>query len=215
MALVGCPECGKQVSDSALSCPDCGYAVEAHFQKLREEEKEKRRFKQENEHKEKRIKTMTMPEKPKFPKWALIVAGISGLVGVLSAILTNGDDRVESIAHGNGDPMFGSVYLIIFAIGSLILGYYFYQKQVTDYEMANRNFDKYKEVVIKREEEQEKQTKFQAEQEALLHPKCPNCRSYDTKKISNTSRVTSVVAIGLASGKIGKQYKCKKCGHMW
>lgn len=28
-------------------------------------------------------------------------------------------------------------------------------------------------------------------------------------------RAVSVAAWGLASGKIGKQYECKKCGHKW
>lgn len=27
MALINCPECGKQVSDSAPSCPHCGYVL--------------------------------------------------------------------------------------------------------------------------------------------------------------------------------------------
>lgn len=27
MALISCPECGKQVSDSASSCPNCGYQL--------------------------------------------------------------------------------------------------------------------------------------------------------------------------------------------
>ena len=25
MALINCPECGKEVSDQAISCPNCGY----------------------------------------------------------------------------------------------------------------------------------------------------------------------------------------------
>lgn len=29
MALITCPECGKQVSDSAISCPNCGYGIAA------------------------------------------------------------------------------------------------------------------------------------------------------------------------------------------
>ena len=28
MALVQCPECGKEVSDQALSCPNCGYVMQ-------------------------------------------------------------------------------------------------------------------------------------------------------------------------------------------
>lgn len=27
MALIPCPECGKQVSSAAVSCPDCGYPI--------------------------------------------------------------------------------------------------------------------------------------------------------------------------------------------
>ena len=29
MALINCPECGKQISDRAASCPDCGYPINA------------------------------------------------------------------------------------------------------------------------------------------------------------------------------------------
>ena len=28
MALVQCPECGKEISDQALSCPNCGYVMQ-------------------------------------------------------------------------------------------------------------------------------------------------------------------------------------------
>lgn len=28
MALIKCPECGKEISDKALSCPNCGYSFE-------------------------------------------------------------------------------------------------------------------------------------------------------------------------------------------
>ncbi len=39
MALVKCPECGrKEVSDSALSCPHCGYNIKLHFEKLKTEQ---------------------------------------------------------------------------------------------------------------------------------------------------------------------------------
>ena len=27
MALIKCPECGKEISDSATSCPNCGIAL--------------------------------------------------------------------------------------------------------------------------------------------------------------------------------------------
>ena len=27
MALIKCPECGKEISDTAKSCPNCGYMI--------------------------------------------------------------------------------------------------------------------------------------------------------------------------------------------
>lgn len=41
MALIKCPECGRErVSDSAVACPDCGYGIREHFEKLRAEAEE-------------------------------------------------------------------------------------------------------------------------------------------------------------------------------
>ena len=44
---------------------------------------------------------------------------------------------------------------------------------------------------------------------------CPMCGSHVVKKLTVADRAVSVAAWGLASGKIGKQYECKKCGHKW
>ena len=44
---------------------------------------------------------------------------------------------------------------------------------------------------------------------------CPMCGSHVVKKLTTAERAVSVAAWGLASGKIGKQYECKDCGHKW
>lgn len=41
---------------------------------------------------------------------------------------------------------------------------------------------------------------------------CPYCKSWDTEAISTASRVASVAMVGVASGKIGKEWHCNKCG---
>ncbi len=39
MALIKCPECGREnVSASAVMCPNCGYGINTHFEKIRQEE---------------------------------------------------------------------------------------------------------------------------------------------------------------------------------
>ena len=46
-------------------------------------------------------------------------------------------------------------------------------------------------------------------------PRCPTCGSTDLKKIDAFDRAISVSFLGLASGKIGKSFKCNHCGYMW
>ena len=41
MALIKCPECGKEnVSNTAESCPSCGYGIKAHYEKILKQKKE-------------------------------------------------------------------------------------------------------------------------------------------------------------------------------
>lgn len=35
MALIKCPECGKEISDKAIRCPSCGYPIEKVFDEKR------------------------------------------------------------------------------------------------------------------------------------------------------------------------------------
>lgn len=39
MALINCPECGKEISDKAASCPNCGLPIEKMPRELTENEK--------------------------------------------------------------------------------------------------------------------------------------------------------------------------------
>lgn len=41
---------------------------------------------------------------------------------------------------------------------------------------------------------------------------CPYCKSWQTEKIGTIDRAVSVTLVGVASGKIGKQWHCLKCG---
>lgn len=41
---------------------------------------------------------------------------------------------------------------------------------------------------------------------------CPYCHSTNTHRLSIINRGTSTLMFGLASGKIGKQWHCNKCG---
>ena len=61
---------------------------------------------------------------------------------------------------------------------------------------------------------QEMQERIQTQQDLATGKRvvCPYCKSTDTEKISTVSRAVSVSLVGVASGKIGKQWHCKQCG---
>lgn len=71
MALIRCPECGRErVSDNANACPECGYGIKAHFEKIRKEEEEKRKREDKEKNAEaelEKIKKITsLARKPKL-----------------------------------------------------------------------------------------------------------------------------------------------------
>ena len=52
MALIKCPECGKEISDMADSCPNCGFNIKKYIESLKAEEKQKELEKKRDEQKE-------------------------------------------------------------------------------------------------------------------------------------------------------------------
>ena len=46
-------------------------------------------------------------------------------------------------------------------------------------------------------------------------PKCPTCGSESITKLGIVGKMISTDALGLASGSIGKTFKCKNCGYKW
>ena len=43
MALIQCPECGKDVSDTAMSCPNCGFLVQPYLSKIEQKKAKQER----------------------------------------------------------------------------------------------------------------------------------------------------------------------------
>lgn len=197
MALIECPECGREnVSDSAEMCPDCGYGIRAHFDRVKLEEEEKIRKQKLEEREKEQLDAIPMPRKPNAKQTYLLALTVFGIWGVLCLILPS--------------PMniIGFLFFIILAIWQ---GASLHSKDTEKYERAMADFEKYKKDELRRIEDE----KLFEQINERRAPKCPMCGSTNIKKISATSRVVSVSTIGLASSMIGKQYKCKKCKHLW
>ena len=86
-----------------------------------------------------------------------------------------------------------------------------YEQDMTDYNLAKKDFGKYQQNMVNREDYE---NSMREAREAKMN-KCPICGSIDVAKITALNRALSVGTMGLASGKIRKQYKCRNCKHMW
>lgn len=189
MALIKCPECGKEnVSDSAKSCPVCGYGIKEHYDRINERKQQKMIY-------EARMNNVKEPEKPKDDLYVVIICVVSAVALLIFFIEL---------------PGLG----ITFFIGLLIIAAIFYSKYLTamqqykdDCELYKNNRKEYQRRVVQKED-------FHIAMEELK-PKCPQCNSTNIEKISTVDRAISVEIVGLASNKIGKQFKCKDCKYMW
>lgn len=181
MALVKCPECGKEVSNSAAVCPNCGYGIKKYYDE-----------KKEREYQQRKLNSIPMPNKPeKESSWIILscIFGVIALIGFLA----------QDIMLG-----FVGLGLVVFFLYARESNY---NSAMKKYELAQNNFKQYQMQEFERREK--------AKAEEAAKPRCPQCNSTNIEKISTVNRATSIAMTGLASGKIGKQYKCKNCKHMW
>lgn len=226
MALVKCPECGKEnVSDSAEMCPECGYNVKEHFLKIEQEENEKRikkeleekKIQEEKEQKKRekekeelelsKIPTPLPPPSKNIARIAIAVIAIGGIFLTIASLFLVSEPSI----FGAIVTLVVTIFLICFMKGR-------YDSYVKEYEKAMRDIDKYKRDELRRKKEEEKRSR--EHQERLMDEilskkdkvKCPYCGSYNISKIGNISRGVSVGMLGLASSKIGKQWHCDHCG---
>ena len=72
----------------------------------------------------------------------------------------------------------------------------------------------YEQMMRSIEADREAEAKARQAAEQANAPHCPTCGSTDLKKIDALDRAISVSFLGLASGKIGKSFKCNHCGYM-
>lgn len=240
MALVKCPECGNEnISDSAVTCPNCGYGIKEHFDLIRQKEafeekkqQDRERIQKQYEDELQRIDKMYHPSKPSLfgtilqgKNWIFIPAFLLMLLALICIVLS-----LCGIAEKIDIWMFLLAAFwgfIAFATWKIIKDEY--DRALDKYENWDTYIERLKNDAANQYDTRIndlKNRKFKAQKsstttETVVIPrptyslKCPVCNSRNVKRISNTSRAISVELMGLASSKIAKQYQCKDCKHMW
>lgn len=212
MALINCPECNKEVSDSTELCPNCGYSIKKHLQIQPEKEKLKRELNaklQEVDNQPYPEKPLLSNEKGFYIPFAFLCLFILNLAPFIYFLLSWQDF---------------SWALFIGACFWGIITYVFWKSIKTDfarhlseYENMINNWDGYKTNAKNELKEHYAALEKILEKYGTIDfnhsPKCPACGSTNVVKISTTKKIVSVELVGLASSNIGKQMECKNCGY--
>lgn len=210
MSLIKCPECGKEnVSDSAESCPNCGFGIKAYFEKIKREEEKQvalENYRKEQEaKKEQGIYHLITQKRPKFSVGFIVYMIIAFIFFTWLMLYT-------PTTYGEDPDVFKWVLELLVFIG-IPLAFYlpFYNKQIKEYEYQFYHPEEY----LEKQEEEGKRYYDSLQKRVSNLPKCPSCGSTNISNIGFGERAVSTGLWGINSKKIGKTHKCNNCGNMW
>ncbi len=99
MAMIHCPECGKDISDKALVCPNCGYPLNDN------------------------ISGTNLSLKRKMPGRGFAISGlVLGILGLIYSPLTVFAALEDTTATVTSNAVMG-IYVAIFGILALVFGF--------------------------------------------------------------------------------------------
>lgn len=211
MALISCPECGREnVSDSAEACPNCGYGIKAHFDKIKMEEEEKERARRLEEEKEKaKIEEQKREEEriknvPSYDKKQLTTPII---ILIISAIFLIAGIAFVALSLQGATLWFLGGFCLLYGVGFCFVGIYIFSKRLKIYNLSKNNLEAYQKQVIERQNA----AKAMSTANEATRPECPYCHSHQTYKITSADKAMNIALFGVFGQKRKYQWHCNKC----
>lgn len=216
MALVKCLICGQEnVDDKAETCPRCGYCMKYYYHDLRRKEEIMQGLhvvKSIDTERQAELDKIKMPNKPGIGTLLFTFFGAGFCFFGWAVLICYWMNKEDPFWLYEFCFWFFLVFWIFGTLSS-------FKCDLDDYKFAQKNFRAYQEQKLREKKQAEEQAKARNNarkyQSSYHYIECPSCGSFSTEEISQWSRSMSVKAYGMASPKIGKQYQCKNCGHMW
>ncbi len=191
MALIKCPECGKEVSSLAASCPNCGCPIKKkldpskiHYCPI---------CGMDNQQSSNTVcdwcgNNITMAEAKHGWRYYCEKAKEAHNKKYNFEVTTREEHSILINEEAKYNPEF-------------------------DEKLAWECFDRWE----KRAAEASKRTfeRMDAKKQLASKAKCPTCGSTNISKISVASRAISATAFGLFSKTARSQFKCNHCGYKW
>lgn len=186
MAIIICPECGKELSSYAKDCIKCGFPIKEYM----------------TENGLVNINKEFICPKCGFHSAGFGESGKDNIYIKCKYCNTNmiqtdetGDEFVDNFCTYS---VKGEDYFKIFA-----------KKYGGDQFSEEAYEDRIR--TVKRENSARQSTQRQSSN----IPHCPTCGSSNIRKIGAGERTASILGLGLFSRKINKTWKCNNCGHTW
>lgn len=245
MALIQCPECGKEVSSAARACPNCGCPMEDIVKLIEAEELRQRTrgIDYEVDGDTKYCKAcmtcgaihwnpdaegfrggycIECRERKLYDKLVKInypTAAFKQRIGSLpdDTIIYASKNQTKGISKYRelSRQYFQRIYDVKREL---------FETYVQDWDSLDKESFTYKlnmeNLYGRGKGDAHTQIKNEIQEKVqppiILHnPKCPNCGSPDVQKISDMKKGVSFALWGVFSGNFGKQFQCSKCGYKW
>lgn len=234
MALIICPECGHEVSDTAESCPKCGYSIYKNIQ-IQKVQNRKTEIQQEkncyyNQKFKEIFDSISLPSEPsnqeiKDIKFAIIISSILFFITLLISVICFFFSSIEDWLIFIDLVILGIViYLRVFKLPKVK---YEYECLLDNYYNIIKNPETYKkEITEKILKNDTKLIEYELMQDSLERkkstkdvlkytPHCPTCGSPNIEKISISQKITGDFFWGFKSQNVRNQFHCKNCGYKW
>lgn len=221
MALIKCPECGREnVSSSAVACPDCGFGIREYSEQLEYENHRKNVIvcpycgnitgfptsnvgsKEYESMQCSRCKNQMVHIDFTVDEFVKTVN--YDAVGMASEDVTVFHKASEKLDYKELERLRNKIfYEYVEPMGKLEKDTKHYKWSLV--EIGEMDSEEYHNLIIS------SPRNFSPVQPKENTPKCPYCGSTDLKKLSSLDRGLSTFMWGLGSNKIGKTYECRKC----
>lgn len=241
MALIKCSECGKEISDKAAGCPNCGCPMPEILAAIERERRSAIDYEIDGD--TSKVKACMNCG---AIYWSTDAVGYQGGYCV-ECRERNLYDKLAKIPYSTGefahkvgiaptayvrDSKKAEQQQIAFnqwLQRVVTLKRELFERYVADWPTLDKNCKPYKLNIealylngngeVHREIEVAAQQKAQAWAASrpltVNVPKCPTCGSTSVKKISDLKKGVSMALWGVFSNEFGKTYQCNNCGHRW
>ena len=185
MALIACPECGREISDRAVSCPHCGCPVSV---------------------------ASAPPEIPVNGVLHLNWADRKGHSVRKTTVRVDGSEygSMQCADFMDVPVSVGTHRLELFQGKHLLIS-----EDFTITASHSDDYFAFKETMGFSHAQLKRVDGDFSKRITSNIPRCPTCGSEKIKKLSTTKKALSFEVFGLASGSIGKTFECKNCGYKW